>query len=192
MIQPVLRKGKCEWTLVLQRDASSREPEILMSYFRQRTLHPKIPSRPLSVIQLSHGTSQITAGDDISSVPLLSIRYIPLTMRAALLTALAVRLLSVLLLPQTMFQPDEYYQALEPAHRLVFGYGFLTWEWRDLPSALGSSPEGWWDEVVVQGRLRSWLWPGVFALVYKAIQMLGLENTAVFVSPAQVSHHTIR
>lgn len=30
---------------------------------------------------------------------------------------------------RTFFQPDEYYQALEPAHRYVFGYGYKTWEW---------------------------------------------------------------
>lgn len=107
-------------------------------------------------------------------------------MRRALLTALAIRLLSVLLLPQTFFQPDEYYQALEPAHRLVFGYGFLTWEWRDVPDVLGASPQGWWDQVVVHGRLRSWLWPGVFALVYKAIQVLGLDNTSALVGSAGV------
>lgn len=34
------------------------------------------------------------------------------------------------LLIQTFFQPDEYYQALEPAHRFVFGYGYETWEWK--------------------------------------------------------------
>lgn len=30
---------------------------------------------------------------------------------------------------RTYFQPDEFYQALEPAHKLVFGYGYTTWEW---------------------------------------------------------------
>ncbi|KAJ6296068.1 hypothetical protein OIU78_023996 [Salix suchowensis] len=25
---------------------------------------------------------------------------------------------------------DEHWQALEVAHRIVFGYGHLTWEWR--------------------------------------------------------------
>ncbi|KAH8827042.1 glycosyltransferase family 22 protein [Flagelloscypha sp. PMI_526] len=33
------------------------------------------------------------------------------------------------LLTRTTFQPDEYYQSLEPAHHIVFGYGHLTWEW---------------------------------------------------------------
>lgn len=31
---------------------------------------------------------------------------------------------------QTYFVPDEYWQGPEVAHRLVFGYGHLTWEWR--------------------------------------------------------------
>ena len=28
----------------------------------------------------------------------------------------------------TFFQPDEFYQSLEVAHRAIFGYGRLTWE----------------------------------------------------------------
>lgn len=31
----------------------------------------------------------------------------------------------------TFFQPDEFFQALEPAHYYVFGYGYVTWEWRE-------------------------------------------------------------
>ncbi|KAG5517874.1 hypothetical protein PMAC_000328 [Pneumocystis sp. 'macacae'] len=31
----------------------------------------------------------------------------------------------------TFFQPDEYWQSLEPAHQFVYGYGYLTWEWRE-------------------------------------------------------------
>src|SRR5882762_4658639 len=42
--------------------------------------------------------------------------------------ALVVRV-SVALCTRTFFQPDEYFQSLEVAHRVVFGYGALTWEW---------------------------------------------------------------
>ena len=28
------------------------------------------------------------------------------------------------------FHADEVYQTLEPAHRLVYGYGVIPWEWR--------------------------------------------------------------
>ncbi len=31
---------------------------------------------------------------------------------------------------KTFFQPDEYWQSLEVAHNLVYGYGHLTWEWQ--------------------------------------------------------------
>eukprot|EP00055_Hartaetosiga_balthica_P010839 m.47532 g.47532 ORF g.47532 m.47532 type:complete len:553 (-) comp7337_c0_seq2:167-1825(-) len=30
---------------------------------------------------------------------------------------------------RTSFVPDEYWQADEVAHRMAFGYGYLTWEW---------------------------------------------------------------
>lgn len=30
----------------------------------------------------------------------------------------------------TFAQPDEYWQSLEPAHVGVYGFGYLTWEWR--------------------------------------------------------------
>jgi phosphatidylinositol glycan class B len=98
---------------------------------------------------------------------------------APLLLALAIRSLP-LLLPQTYFQPDEFYQALEPAHHLVFGYGHLTWEWLDLP--LDASKASWWEEVIVGGRMRGWVWPAVFAGVYKVLVMLGLDESGLVVS----------
>lgn len=98
-------------------------------------------------------------------------------MPKAFVLAGVVRLAQVLLLPQTFFQPDEFYQALEPAHHLVYGYGHLTWEWRDLPGIADGS--GWWDEVVVKGRMRSWLWPGVFAAVYKICDLAGVGSLQV-------------
>lgn len=96
----------------------------------------------------------------------------------ALLLALTVRSLS-LLLPHTFFQPDEFYQAFEPAHRLVFGYGHLTWEWRDLPHVASGS---WWVDAIEGGRMRGWIWPGVFAGVYKGLQLSGLDQTSLIVS----------
>src|SRR3954447_8881518 len=30
-----------------------------------------------------------------------------------------------------LYWPDEIYQSLEPAHRLVFGYGLVAWEFID-------------------------------------------------------------
>ena len=103
----------------------------------------------------------------------------------AFLLALIIRSTS-LLLPQTFFQPDEFYQALEPAHQLVFGYGYLTWEWKDLPE-IGSSGI---STYITAGRMRSWIWPGVFALVYKGLKTLRLDDTFLIVRrlPRDVSH----
>ncbi|KXN91514.1 GPI mannosyltransferase 3 [Leucoagaricus sp. SymC.cos] len=48
--------------------------------------------------------------------------------RRTLLTCLGVRIV-IAISTRTVFQPDEYFQSLEPAFHLVFGYGHLTWEW---------------------------------------------------------------
>ncbi|KAI5279489.1 glycosylphosphatidylinositol anchor biosynthesis, partial [Ascosphaera acerosa] len=71
----------------------------------------------------------------------------PLLLFAALL---ALRLANAAAL-QTFFQPDEFYQSLEPAWALAFGDGsgaWITWEWRH--------------------RLRAALHPLLFAGVYRA------------------------
>ena len=68
---------------------------------------------------------------------------------------LAVRIVNALTV-QTFFQPDEYFQSLEPAWRLAFGErsgAWMTWEW--------------------QKQLRSSIHPTVLALVYSSISWLG-------------------
>jgi GPI mannosyltransferase 3 len=49
--------------------------------------------------------------------------------------------------------PDEIYQTLEPAHRLAYGYGIVTWEWRD--------------------GIRSWLLPLLLAGVMRCTGWMG-------------------
>lgn len=56
----------------------------------------------------------------------------------------------------TFFNPDEFWQSLEVAHNLSFGYGYLTWEWK----------EG----------LRSYLHPLIYSFVYAVITTLGLDS----------------
>lgn len=75
---------------------------------------------------------------------------------------LALRLLNSLTI-NTFFQADEYWQALEPAHKAVFGYGHLTWEWK-----LG---------------LRSYLHPLLYMLSYWIVKKLNLDYNAVLVAP---------
>ena len=65
-----------------------------------------------------------------------------LALAALVLLAIALRLFPVIFVPSVNW-PDEIFQATEPAHRLVYGYGIVPWEFQ-----LG---------------MRSWLLPGVIA-----------------------------
>ena len=76
--------------------------------------------------------------------------------------ALAVRV-SIALITRTYFQPDEYFQALEPAHLIVFGYGDLTWEWTSKPP------------------IRSILYPALNIPVYWVLKILSLDQTFLLV-----------
>jgi len=67
-------------------------------------------------------------------------------------SALALRIGLALASPNIFF-PDEIFQTLEPAHRLAFGYGVISWEWR-----LG---------------IRSWVFPGFLAAIMRASTWLG-------------------
>ncbi|KAJ6226426.1 gpi mannosyltransferase 3 [Anaeramoeba flamelloides] len=62
---------------------------------------------------------------------------------------------------QTFADPDEYWQSLEVAHNVVYGYGHLTWEWITA--------------------LRGYLHPMIFAGLYYFLSLLGLdENRFIF------------
>ncbi|AQK67788.1 Alg9-like mannosyltransferase family [Zea mays] len=74
--------------------------------------------------------------------------------------ALAFRAANALLV-RTYFNPDEHWQCLEVAHRVAFGYGHLTWEWK-------------------RG-LRSYLHPLIFAALYKTLALLHLDTPWVMV-----------
>ncbi|KAJ6525673.1 glycosyltransferase family 22 protein [Mycena capillaripes] len=79
------------------------------------------------------------------------------TTRFVVLTALLVRVF-IALCTSTVFQPDEYFQSLEPAHHLVFGYGHLTWEW------LSPRP------------IRSILYPALNVPIYWFLKVTGLDT----------------
>ncbi|XP_017470147.1 PREDICTED: GPI mannosyltransferase 3 [Rhagoletis zephyria] len=86
------------------------------------------------------------------------------------LIILAVRLASVFIV-QTYYVPDEYWQSLEVAHKLTFGYGYLTWEW-------------------VQG-LRSYLYPVIIAGIYKALALLNLDTAQLLVTLPRILQGTL-
>ena len=69
-------------------------------------------------------------------------------------TAFALRIWLAVASPNIFF-PDENFQTLEPAHRLVFGYGVIPWEWR-----LGI--RSWVLSAFLAGvmRITAWMGPG--------------------------------
>lgn len=81
-------------------------------------------------------------------------------MRGLTSIILGVRIL-IALLTRTFFQPDEYFQALEPAHHIVYGYGHLTWEWMSDPP------------------IRSILYPALNVPIYWALKITGLDSCVV-------------
>lgn len=71
-----------------------------------------------------------------------------------LIALIAIRIFNALTI-KTFFQPDEYWQSLEPAHKLVFGYGYTTWEWAE--------------------QLRSAVHPLIYAAVYELADAAGVD-----------------
>jgi phosphatidylinositol glycan class B len=74
--------------------------------------------------------------------------------------ALALRLV-VAWRSQHIGYPDELFQYLEQAHRLVYGYGFVPWEFR-----FG---------------VRSWLLPGALAALLEALRAIGLNHPTAYI-----------
>ncbi len=100
---------------------------------------------------MSGGNSSGTiAAGDRAEAALGSIRLPGLLARVGLphllLLALALRL--AVLAIATPAHPDEVFQYLETAHRIVFGQGVVTWEWR-------AGMRGWLLPVLVSGPM--WL-----------------------------------
>jgi hypothetical protein len=88
--------------------------------------------------------------------------------RQVAVIAITVRVLQAVL-TRTFLQPDEYFQSLEVAHRAVFSYGHLTWEWQ------------------VEKPIRSIIFPSLWIPVYWVLKVTGLHQTS-----ALVSHCTIK
>lgn len=93
-------------------------------------------------------------------------------MRRTTAGALVVRI-TLALLTRTFFQPDEYFQSLEPAHSIVFGYGCLTWEW------LAPQP------------IRSIVYPALNVPIYWILKVLRLDHTVLLVRLYEDMHDLI-
>ncbi len=66
-----------------------------------------------------------------------------------------------------IFWPDEIYQSLEPAHRLVFGYGLVPWEFID--------------------GARNWALPGFVAFLLKLAVAFGLSEPRQYLGVVHVA-----
>jgi phosphatidylinositol glycan class B len=65
-----------------------------------------------------------------------------------------------------IYWPDEIYQSLEPAHRAVFGYGLVAWEFAD--------------------GARHWAFPGLVSGVLFAARALGMDSPAEYLPLVRV------
>jgi hypothetical protein len=68
---------------------------------------------------------------------------------------------AVALVSENVFWPDEMYQYLEQGHRLVYGYGYIPWEFR-----LAT---------------RSWVVPGLIAGLLKTGAAIGLDSPEAYI-----------
>lgn len=73
-----------------------------------------------------HGAAETAKAEVPTIPPNASIRSFPLEPQNVLLCLLGFRLLNALTV-QTFFQPDEYFQTLEPAWQFAFGEGAGAW-----------------------------------------------------------------
>ena len=89
-----------------------------------------------------------------------------------LLGALIARIIHAM--GYSVHHPDEIYQYLEPAHRLLYGYGTITWEWRD-------GIRSWLPAVIfaVPMKLGEWIAPGTAAHIYAPRLMMALWSLAL-------------
>lgn len=73
---------------------------------------------------------------------------------------------TVALVSEQIHQADEIFQYLEQAHRLVFGYGYIPWEYR-----FG---------------IRSWILPGLLSLPLQLCHTLNIDNPNLYVPAIKI------
>lgn len=86
------------------------------------------------------------------------------------LVALVFRMLPVSMFPSIVF-PDEIFQTLEQAHRLVFGYGSVPWEFQ-------YGTRSWLLPGMLAGLMRVGSWIGNSPVYYLAVIHLALAAVA--------------
>lgn len=96
--------------------------------------------------------------------------WTPVSWIALLAIALGLRVGVAVHLPN-VFHPDEVFQTMEPAHRLVYDYGVTTWEWR-------MGIRSWVLPAFLAGvmRMTSWMGPGATGYENGVIVALSLAS----------------
>ncbi|XP_015430079.1 PREDICTED: GPI mannosyltransferase 3-like [Dufourea novaeangliae] len=90
--------------------------------------------------------------------------YLPRKYKILLL--LLVWRLSSVFLVQTAHVPDEYWQSLEVAHHLAFGYGYLTWEWT--------------------ANIRNYIYPFLISIIYRILALMSLDYVTVLTTVPRI------
>src|SRR5438093_3518130 len=87
------------------------------------------------------------------------------TIGGLLVIGLLVRICAALIYDQ-IHHPDELFQYLEQAHRIVFGYGYIPWEYRFAA--------------------RSWILPGVISPILYLCKILRIDDPVLYVNLVKV------
>ncbi|XP_015436872.1 PREDICTED: GPI mannosyltransferase 3-like [Dufourea novaeangliae] len=90
--------------------------------------------------------------------------YLPRKYKILLL--LLVWRLSSVFLVQTTHVPDKYWQSLEVAHHLAFGYGYLTWEWT--------------------ANIRNYIYPFLISIIYRILALISLDYVTVLTTVPRI------
>src|SRR3989449_8061673 len=123
------------------RSTSAKRPTA------ERTTLPKEAPRPSTADQASSHTAETETHAE---------RRIALYVLGGALALGAALRVWLSLNDDGIYWPDEIYQSLEPAHRLVFGYGLLAWEF-------------------IEGA-RNWTFPALVAAVFEVARVVGLDE----------------
>ena len=121
-------------------------PVLIYHDSSHRVVFCRAFQRPVTTLDLTYGYVISTIANLVTKVACGNMFLLSICIR-----------LAIALFTRGFFQPDEYFQALEPAHRFVFGYGHLTWEW------------------VSPRPIRSVLYPAINIPAYWMLKVLGLD-----------------
>ena len=98
----------------------------------------------------------MASGDLVSIVKRWGPRERAMRSALVLVPLAAIPRIWTMISDQGVFWPDEIYQSIEQAHRLVYGYGMVPWEFRD--------------------GARSWVFPGMLAAVLEFARAFGART----------------